>query len=86
MSYNYPKSKTSEHTNSSITTENLEDLYEVSLSLDRKKIVQRVQRQILGLLGEAGRAGLEISSLEEQIDNDGLIINEAIDGVKVNIV
>ncbi|WP_148687677.1 helicase-related protein [Candidatus Nitrosocosmicus hydrocola] len=82
LSYNYPKSKTSEHANSSITTKNLEDLYEVSLSLDRKKIVQRVQRQILVLLGEAGRAGLEISSLEEQIYNDGLIVKEAIDNLK----
>lgn len=82
LSYNNPSSSNSGNAVSSFTRSNMEDLYEVSLSLDRKKIVHRVQRQIHELLGKAGNSGLTISNLEDQIDADRLIISEAIDKLK----
>ena len=93
LSYRSPRSSSSssssrrithasEHSNSSLTSKNLEDLYEVSLSLDKKKIVHKVQRQIHGLLAKAGKSGLTVADLEEQIDMDEMIIQEAIDNLK----
>ncbi len=82
LSYNYTKSNNSRYSGSSFTRKNLEDLYEVSLSLDKKKIVHRVQRQIHDLLGKAGKVGLKVSNLEELIDMDKVIIKEAIDNLK----
>jgi len=81
LSYNYTRSNNSRYADSSFTPKNLEDLYEVSLSLDKKKIVHKVQRQIHGLLGKAGRSGLQVSTLEEIIDMDKVIIKEAIDNL-----
>jgi Fanconi anemia group M protein len=81
LSYN-PRSNNSGNAVSSITRRNLEDLYEVSLSLDRKKIVHRVQRQVQELLGKAGKSGLTVFSLEEQLNADRTIISEAIDDLK----
>jgi Fanconi anemia group M protein len=92
MSYRSPRSgsssnnsssrSTSERSNSSFTSKNLEDLYEVSLSLDKKKIVHKTQRQIHGLLAKAGKSGLTVANLEEQIDMDRMVIKEAIDNLK----
>jgi ERCC4-related helicase len=84
LSYHHPSSgsSNSEHADSSFTLKNLEDLYEVSLSLDRKKIIHKVQRQIHGLLAKAGKSGLTADNLEEQIDQDRRVIKEAIDNLK----
>ncbi|HEX5905011.1 MAG TPA: helicase-related protein [Candidatus Nitrosocosmicus sp.] len=85
LSYHHPRSgssSNSKHSDSSFTSKNLEDLYEVSLSLDKKKIIHKVQRQIHGLLAEAGKSGLTVANLEEQIDMDRLVIKEAIDNLK----
>lgn len=82
LSYNYPRYSSAGNTVSSLSRRNLEDLYEVSLNLDRKKIVHRVKRQIQELLGKAGSAGLTVSNLEEQIKADRMIVGEAIDSLK----
>jgi ERCC4-related helicase len=65
----------------SFTRKNLEDLYEISLNLDRKKIVERVQRQIHDLLGNAGKSGLEISYLNEVMGIDQKTIIKAIENL-----
>ncbi len=76
LSYRHRSSNDSELT-APFTKKNLEDLYEVSLNLDRKKLVERVQRQIHDLLGKAGKSGLEVSYLNEVIGIDHDIIREA---------
>jgi hypothetical protein len=80
LSYRHRSSNDSE-ISASFTRKNLEDLYEISLNLDRKKIVERVQRQIHDLLGKAGNSGLEISYLNEAIGIDQEIIRKAIENL-----
>jgi Fanconi anemia group M protein len=80
LSYRHRSSNDSELT-APFTKKNLEDLYEVSLNLDRKKLVERVQRQIHDLLGKAGKSGLEVSYLNEVIDIDHDILREAIENL-----
>lgn len=80
LSYRHRISTDSE-LSASFTRKNLEDLYEISLNLDRKKIVERVQRQIHNLLGKAGRSGLEVSYLNEVIGVDPEIIRKAIENL-----
>ena len=82
LSYHHSgSSDNSKNSDSSFTSKNLEDLYDVSLSLDRKKIVHKVQRQAHSLLAKAGKSGLTGSSLVEQLDIDRTIIKEAIDNL-----
>lgn len=80
LSYRHRSSNDSE-LSASFTRKNLEDLYEISLNLDRKKIVERVQRQIHDLLGKAGKNGLEVSYLNEVIGIDQEIIIKAIENL-----
>ncbi len=80
LSYRRQSSNDSELT-SPFTKKNLEDLYEVSLNLDRKKLVERVQRQIHDLVGKTGKSGLEVSYLNEVIGIDNNIISEAIENL-----
>lgn len=80
LSYRHHSSHDSEQS-IPFTKRNLEDLYEVSLNLDRKKLVKRVQRQIHDLLGKAGKTGLEISYLNEVVGIDHQIIRKAIENL-----
>jgi ERCC4-related helicase len=80
LSYRHRSSNDSENT-APYTKKNLEDLYEVSLNLDRKRLVERIQRQIHNLLGKAGKSGLEISYLNEVIGIDHDIIRNAIENL-----
>lgn len=85
LSYRSLKSdsnSTSRDFTSSFTSKNLEDLYEASLSLDKKKMVQKAQRQIHSLLAKAGKSGLNITNIEEHIDMDRMVIQEAIANLK----
>ena len=80
LSYRHRSSHDSEQS-IPFTKRNLEDLYEVSLNLDRKKLVERVQRQIHDLLGKAGKTGLEVSYLNEVMGIDHEIIGKAIENL-----
>jgi len=80
LSYRHSSSNDSE-LSALFTKKNLEDLYEVSLNLDRKKLVERVQRQIHDLLGKAGKTGLEVSYLNEVMGIDHEIIGKAIENL-----
>jgi len=80
LSYSNRSSHESEQS-LSFTKKNLEDLYEVSLNLDRKKLVERVQRQIHNLLGKAGERGVEVSYINEVIGIDHEIIRKAIENL-----
>jgi Fanconi anemia group M protein len=80
LSYRHRSSHDSEQS-IPLTKRNLEDLYEVSLNLDRKKLVERVQRQIHDLLGKAGKTGLEVSYLNEAMGIDHEIIRKAIENL-----
>ncbi|MDQ6722993.1 MAG: hypothetical protein M3Z01_01830, partial [Thermoproteota archaeon] len=64
--------------NSSYSINDLEHLYDVSLALDSRKMVEKAQRQIHDLLGKSGKNGLEISYLQEIIKFDHVIIDKAI--------
>ncbi len=80
LSYSHRSSNDS-NLSTPFTKKNLEDLYEVSLNLDRKKLVERVQRRIHDLLGKAGKNGLEVSYLNEVIGIDHEIIRMAIENL-----
>ena len=82
LSYSHTRSRASKEANHEFTRENLEDLYEISLNLDRKKIVNRVQRQIQELLGQSGDSGLNISQLGELNIKDKSILTDAISNLK----
>jgi Fanconi anemia group M protein len=63
---------------SSFENNDLEHLYDVSLALDGRKIVEKAQRQIHDLLAKSGKNGLEISYLQDMIKFDGDTIHKAI--------
>jgi ERCC4-related helicase len=63
---------------SSYSVNDLEHLYDVSLALDTRKMIEKVQRQIYDLLAKSGKNGLEVSYLREIIKFDNDIINNAI--------
>ena len=56
----------------------LEHLYDVSLALDGRKIVEKAQRQIHDLLAKSGKNGLEISYLQDIIKYDSDVIGKAV--------
>jgi hypothetical protein len=64
--------------NSKSDTDSLESLYDVSLTFDKQKIIEKAQRQIYDLLAKSGRSGVEVSYLQELIKFDKGIINKAI--------
>jgi Fanconi anemia group M protein len=82
LSYEYTRVTSSNDKGANFTSENLEDLFEVSLNLDRKKITSRIQRQIMELLSQAGRSGLKVSQLDEIIVKDKSIVVDAINNLK----
>ncbi|HEU5121082.1 MAG TPA: helicase-related protein, partial [Candidatus Nitrosocosmicus sp.] len=82
LSYGYTRVNSSSGEDADFTNENLEDLYEVSLSLDRKKIISRIQRQIMELLRQAGNSGLKVSQLSELNVRDESIVTDAINNLK----
>jgi ERCC4-related helicase len=63
---------------SSFENNDLEHLYDVSLALDGRKIVEKAQRQIHDLLAKSGKNGLEISYLQDLIKFDGDTIHKAV--------
>lgn len=65
-----------------VSNDTLKDLYEISLSLDKKKIVGRAQRQIHDLLAKAGVKGLEISYLKEMLNFDNDIFEKALENLE----
>lgn len=68
---------------SSSTSENdLELLYDVSLALDRRKMVEKAQRQIHDLLAKAGKNGLNVSYLHELTKLDRDVIKKAIENLE----
>ena len=48
----------------------LEHLYDVSLAIDGRKMIEKAQRQIHDLLARSGKEGLEISYLKEIVKFD----------------
>lgn len=87
LSYGHTKSGNSNNADSIIAKENLEDLFEVSLSLDRKKIVNKVQRQIMETLNQAGKPGLNVSQLDVLNIKDESIVTDAINNMrKLNLI
>jgi Fanconi anemia group M protein len=63
---------------SSFANNDLEHLYDVSLALDGRKIVEKAQRQIHDLLAKSGKNGLEISYLQEIMKFDDDVIDKAV--------
>jgi Fanconi anemia group M protein len=63
---------------SSFANNDLEHLYDVSLALDSRKIVEKAQRQIHDLLAKSGKSGLEISYLQEIMKFDDDTIDKAV--------
>ncbi|HYP43268.1 MAG TPA: helicase-related protein, partial [Candidatus Nitrosocosmicus sp.] len=65
------------------TSENdLELLYDVSLALDNRKMVEKAQRQIHDLLAKAGKNGLNVSYLHELTKLDRDVIKKAIENLE----
>jgi len=81
LSYGYTRANSSNDEDSNLS-DSLEDLFEVSLNLDRKKITSRIQRQIMELLSQVGRSGLQVSQLDEINVKDKSIVADAINNLK----
>jgi ERCC4-related helicase len=64
--------------NLSYSVHDLEHLYDVSLALDSRKMIEKTQRQIHDLLAKSGKNGLEISYLKEMIKFQPYVIDKAI--------
>jgi ERCC4-related helicase len=62
----------------SFSINDLEHLYDVSLAIDGRKMIEKAQRQIHDLLARAGKEGLEISYLKEILKFDHVTIEKAI--------
>lgn len=82
LSYGYTRANSSNDEDSNFISDSLEDLFEVSLNLDRKKITSRIQRQIMELLSQVGRSGLQVSQLDEINVKDKSIVADAINNLK----
>ncbi len=68
---------------SSSTSENyLELLYDVSLALDNRKMVEKAQRQIHDLLAKSGKNGLDVSYLHELTKLDRGVVKKAIENLE----
>ena len=67
----------------SSTSENdLELLYDVSLALDNRKMVEKAQRQIHDLLAKSGKNGLDVSYLHELTKLDRGVVKKAIENLE----
>ncbi len=62
----------------SFSVHDLEHLYDVSLAIDSRKMIEKAQRQIHELLAKSGKDGLEISYLKEIVNFDHVTIEKAI--------
>ena len=62
----------------SFSINDLEHLYDVSLAIDGRKMIEKTQRQIHELLARAGKEGLEISYLKEIVKFDHVTIEKAV--------
>ena len=62
----------------SFSINDLEHLYDVSLAIDGRKMIEKAQRQLHDLLARAGKEGLEISYLKEIVKFDHVTIEKAI--------
>ena len=72
----YKRKNINDHVSFSIN--DLEHLYDVSLAIDGRKMIEKAQRQIHDLLARAGKEGLEISYLKEIVKFDHVTIEKAI--------
>jgi ERCC4-related helicase len=72
------KNKNIDGDNLSYSVHDLEHLYDVSLALDDRKMIEKIQRQIHELLAKSGQNGLEISYLKEIIKFEPTAIDKAI--------
>ncbi|MBA3284777.1 MAG: hypothetical protein H0U27_06930, partial [Nitrosopumilus sp.] len=57
-------------------------MYDVSLALDSKKMIEKAQRQIHDLLAKSGKNGLDVSYLHELLKFDRKIIKKAIENLE----
>lgn len=62
--------------------DNLQHLYEISLNLDKQKVIGKIQRQIHDLLAKSGKTGLEVSYIQEVISFDESLIQKAISNLE----
>lgn len=62
----------------SYSVNDLEHLYDVSLAIDSRKMIEKAQRQIHDLLARSGKEGLEIPYLKEIVKFDHITIEKAI--------
>ncbi|MGN6822446.1 MAG: helicase-related protein [Candidatus Nitrosocosmicus sp.] len=60
------------------STNDLEHLYDISLSLDNRRSIEKAQRQIYDLISKSGKEGLELDYLKETIKLDSATIEKAI--------
>ncbi len=67
---------------SSTSKKDLELLYDVSLALDRKKMIEKAQRQIHDMLAKSGKNGLDVSYLYELVKFDRSIIKKALENLE----
>lgn len=61
---------------------NLQDLYEISLELDNKKTIEKIQRQLHELLGKSGKNGLDLPYIYEILSFDKKLIDKAISNLE----
>ncbi len=79
----YRKRRTDGQRSSSSPSENdLELLHDVSLAMDNRKMVEKVQRQIHDLLAKSGKNGLDVSYLHELTKLDRGVVKKAIENLE----
>ncbi len=79
----YKKRYTDGQNPSSSTSEkDLELLYDVSLALDNRKMVEKAQRQIHDLLAKSGKNGLDVSYLHKLTKLDRDVVKKAIENLE----
>ncbi|MBA3977066.1 MAG: DEAD/DEAH box helicase family protein [Nitrosopumilus sp.] len=78
----YEKKDTGDQKSSSSSKKDLELLYDVSLALDSKKMIEKAQRQIHNLLAKSGKNGMDVSYLHELLKFDRKIIKKAIENLE----
>jgi Fanconi anemia group M protein len=74
----YEKKGATDKKSSASNGSDVELLYEVSLALDSRKIVEKAQRQVNTLLAKSGQKGMDVSYIHELIKFDKNIIQKAI--------
>ncbi|MGN6348376.1 MAG: hypothetical protein ACTHKF_08290 [Candidatus Nitrosocosmicus sp.] len=53
-------------------------MYDISLSLDNRRSIEKAQRQIYDLISKSGKEGLELDYLKETIKLDSATIEKAV--------